>query len=166
MSKKDDSQTIPVKLTKPYLGNSSNFVRDNAGCLAESSVQAHRIGSRGDGAVSSVDERLRHDGGGCGSISGLGITLGSYFDNQGCTDVFFWVPELDLPSNGDAVVDDFRGPIISLQDNVATLGPQGNTNSICHLVDTVDQRPSRVILEGHFLSSSRTERHKGRSRRL
>lgn len=122
-----------------YRGNTLDLIRDDTSRLANTTVQSHRTDARCNRSHTVVDQSLRHDGRGRSTISRLAVTLGSNFLDQPSTDVLFGILERDLPGNGHTIVDNLGSSIISLQDHVATLGPQRHSYGIGDLVDSLDE---------------------------
>ncbi|CUP37593.1 Uncharacterised protein [Bacteroides xylanisolvens] len=83
-----------------------------------------------------MDHGLCQKGSGGGAVACYIIGLGSDFFDQLRTHVFKWILQLDLASDGDAIIDDVRSAESLVEYDVATFRSQGNFYCICQLIDT------------------------------
>ena len=61
---------------RTYRSNRPDLLGDHSGGLLNANVQGDRIDTGRDGTDTVIDDGLSHNGGGGGTITGLGIGLG------------------------------------------------------------------------------------------
>lgn len=50
-----------------------------------------------------------------------------------------------LLSDGHTIINNFRGTILALQNNIPALGAKGNPNQICKLVHTILEQGNKMF---------------------
>ena len=103
--------------------------------LLDPALQTRRVRAGRDVAQTLFDERLGEHGRGRRAVTGDVVGLGGDFFDQLGTHVLERVLELDLSSDGDAVVGDGRRAELLADDHVAALGPEGHLDRVGQLVD-------------------------------
>ncbi len=125
-------------------------------------LQHGRVGAGCDVAQALADHGLGQDGRGGGAVTGDVVGLGGHLLDELGTHVLVGVLQLDLASDGDAVLGDGGGAPLLLEHDVAALGAEGHLDRVCELVDTSLEPATGVLVEldllGHWylpLSTSR-----------
>lgn len=147
-------QNIPSKSfceTPTYGSSGLDLFGDHSGGLLDAGVKSDGVDTRGDGPNTIVDDGLGHDRRGGGAIAGLGVGLGGDLLDELGADVLLGILEADLTSDGDAIVDDFGGAVVALQDDVATLGTERYLHSIGDLIDAINKGLARLLPEADLL---------------
>ena len=99
-------------------------------------LQAHRVGAGGNIAQALTDHGLGENGGGGGAVASdvVGL-LGDLLDELSA-DLLVRIVELDLLGDGDTVVGDGGGAPRLLENDVATLGAEGDLDRVGEGVHT------------------------------
>ena len=117
-------------------------------------LERHRVGPGGHVAQALVDHGPGENGGGGGPVTGdvVGL-LRDLFDELG-PDLLPGVFEIDLLGDRDTVVGDRGGAPLLLENDVATLRPEGHPDRIGQLVHPVLEGPPGLLVEGDQLGHS------------
>lgn len=137
--------------TPTYGSSDFDLFGDHSGSLLDAGVKSDGVDTRGDGPNTIVDDGLGHDRRGGGTIAGLGVGLGGDLLDELGADILLGILEADLTSDGDAIVDNFGGAVVALQDDVATLRTERYLHSIGDLVDAINEGLARLLLEADLL---------------
>src|SRR6185503_9203444 len=124
---------------------------DRLAALLEAALQEHRVGTRGDVAHAFVHDGLREDDRRGRAVTGDVVGLGGSFLEELRAHVLERVLELDLASDGDAVVGHGRRAELLVKRDVATLRPERGLHGVGHDVDALLQLLARLIGEYELL---------------
>src|SRR6266487_662925 len=100
----------------------------------DAALQRHRVGARGDRLQPFAEDRLRQHRRGGRAVPGDIGGLGRHFLHHLGAHVLDRVLELDLLRDGDPVLGDRRVPELLVDDDVATLGTEGDLHRLGQLV--------------------------------
>ena len=128
-------------------GGLEQRVADGLGGGVHAALEAHRVGAGGDRAQPLVDHRLGQDRRGGGAVTGDVVGLGGDLLGQLGAEVLERVVELDLTSDGHAVVGDGRRAPLLVQDDVAALGAERHLDGVGERVDAALERAAGVLVE-------------------
>src|SRR5690606_25565956 len=133
------------------LGHLQQLGRDGLDGGLDAALERHRVGAGGDVAQTLADHGLGQDGRGGGAVAGdvVGL-LGDLLDELG-PDLLVRVLELDLLGDGDAVVRDGGGAPLLLQDDVASLGAEGELDRVSESVHSSLETAAGLIVESNEL---------------
>ena len=119
--------------------------------LLDAALDDHRVGAGGDDPEALGDHRLaEHDRGG-GAVAGDVVGLGRDFLEELRAHVLERVLELDVASDGDAVVGDGRGAELLVEDDVAALGADRDLDGVGEAVDAALERATSGLVEDELL---------------
>ena len=104
------------------------------GGLGDALLHDHGVGAGGQILDAFGDDGLSQQGSGGGAVASHVVGLGSNFLDHGCAHVFERIRQLDLTSDGHAVVGDEGGAEFLVQDHVAALGTHGDLDGVSQLV--------------------------------
>ena len=148
-------------------GGLAQRVADGLGRRVHAALEAHRVGAGRDGAQALVDHGLGEHGGGGGAVTGDVVGLGGHLLGELGAEVLERVVELDLASDGDAVVGDRGGAPLLVEDDVAALGAERHLDGVGEGVDAALERAAGVLVElqdlGHCCAPQRVLRCRGTS---
>src|SRR5690606_5251419 len=102
-------------------------------------------------AQAGADHRLREHGGGGGAVTGHVVGLGGDGLRELGAQVLERVFQVDLASDGDAVVGDGRPTELLVQHDVAPPRTEGDLDRVGQLVHPALQRPARRLVEADLL---------------
>ena len=123
--------------------------------LVDAATDSQRIGAGGDVAQTVVDDGLSEQGCGGGTVTHGVVGLGGDLLHQLGAHVLDVVLELDLLSDGNAVVGDGRGTERALQSNVTALGAHGDGNGVGQSVDALGELSAGIGVERNVLCHGR-----------
>src|SRR5699024_1704442 len=105
-----------------------------------------RGGTGGHGLQSTVDHRLRQNGGGRGAVTGDVVGLGGDFLRELRAEIFVGVVDVYLTSNGHTIVSDGGRAELLVDDDVAALGAERHLDGVGEGVDaTLEATPSALV---------------------
>ncbi len=113
----------------------------------EAALEHHRVGAGSDHLHSFADDRLGEHGGGGGAVAGDVVGLAGDLAGELCAEVLEGVLELDLLGDADAVIDDSGGAELSLKDDVASAGTQGDADGVGEGVYAVFESAAGFLVE-------------------
>mmetsp|Transcript_29200 Transcript_29200/g.83820 ORF Transcript_29200/g.83820 Transcript_29200/m.83820 type:complete len:390 (+) Transcript_29200:425-1594(+) len=120
---RSDSGNIPQIIDAfNVLGKLLDFCRDKVGSLSDSTVQSNRAHTSCDSFHTVVNNCLSHNGGSCGTVSSLRVTLRGDFLDQFGSNIFFGVLQADFTGNSDTIVNNFGSTVVTFKNNVPSLG--------------------------------------------
>ena len=114
--------------------------------LVDAALDGDRVAAGGDVAKAFVDDGLGEHGGGGGSVAGDVVGLGGDFLAELGAHVLVGIFELDLLGDGDAVLGDRGASPLLVEDDVASLGAEGDFDRVGDVVDAALKRASRVLI--------------------
>lgn len=114
----DGSDVAKVFNVGNGLGKTLDLLSKQAGCLADANVEGNGVDTGSDGTHTLVHNLLGHESGGSGSISSLGVGLGSDFLNEASAHIHLRICKGDLTGDGNTIVDNLRSTIVALKHNV------------------------------------------------
>ena len=123
--------------------------------LVDAATDGQRVGASGDVAQTVVDDGLSEQGCGGGAVAHGVVGLGGDLLHQLSAHVLDVVLELDLLSDGNAVVGDGRGAERALQRNVTALGAHGDGNGVGQSVDALGELSAGIGVERNVLCHGR-----------
>ena len=103
-------------------------------------LELHRVRASRDIAHAFVNDGLGEHGGRGGAVTGNIVGLGGGFLQKLRAHVCEWIFELNLFSDGNAVMGDGRGAEFLVERNVATLRAEGGLHRIRKSVNTLFER--------------------------
>ena len=118
-------------------GQAANFVHGLRYRLIDAALQSHRIGSGSNGLDPFPENRLSQNRSRGRPVSRHVAGLGSHFPHHLGSHVLFDVLEFDLFGDGDAVLGNGRRPEFLVQNDIPSLGTQGDANRVGQLIDTL-----------------------------
>ena len=124
---------------------------DGLDALVQTALDDHGVGAGGDVLETLGHERLAEHHGGGGAVAGDVVGLGRDLLEELRAHVLEGVLELDLASDGHAVVGDGGGAELLVQHHVAALGTQGHLDRISELVDASLERATSGLVEDELL---------------
>jgi hypothetical protein len=135
-------------------GGLEERVADRVGGSVHAPLEAHRVDAGGHRAQTLVDHRLGQHGRGRGAVTGDVVGLGGDLLGELGTEVLERVVQLDLTSDGHAVVGDGgRSPLL-VEDDVAALGAEGHLDRVGQGVHAALEGAPGALVElqdlGHF----------------
>jgi len=123
------------------------LVGHGGGGRVDAALEGDRVGAGRDRAQALVDERLGEHGRGGGAVAGHVVGLGRDLLGQLRAEVLERIGEFHLLGHGHAVVGDGRGAPLLVQDDVASLRPQGDLHGVGEGVDTTLERAAGLLVE-------------------
>ena len=109
-----------------------NLIGEELAGFLQPALQRDGVGARGDELEALGHQRLGQDGGRRRAVARLLVRLGSHLDQQLGAYVRLVVRKDNVASDGDAIVDDLGHAVLTLQHDVAALGPQRHLHGISH----------------------------------
>ena len=119
--------------------------------LLDAALDDHRVGAGGDDPQALRDHRLAEDHRGGGAVAGDVVGLGRDLLEELRAHVLERVLELDVTSDGDAVVGDRRGAELLVEHDVAALGADGHADRVGEAVDAPLQGATSGLVEDELL---------------
>jgi hypothetical protein len=110
----------------------------------DAALEIHRVHSRGHRLDPFAHHRVSENGRGRRAIASFRARLAGHLAHHLRAHVFELVGKLDFFGDGDAVLGNSRRAVALVEDNVATLGPQGHPDRSGKYVDAV-QHPLACI---------------------
>ena len=124
--------------------------------LLDAALEAERAGAGGHVAQALADQRLGQHRGGGGAVTGDVVGLGGDLLDELGAHVLERVVELDLTSDGHAVVGDGGGAELLVEDDVAALRAERDLDGVGQLVHAGLEGAAGVLVElqdlGHVVS--------------
>ena len=120
--------------------------------LFDAALDGHRVGAGGYHAQALAHDRLGEQRGGRRAVTGDVVGLGRDFLDELGAQVLEDVLELDLASDGHAVVGDRRGAELLVEHHVAALGAEGDLHGVGERVHTALERAPGFVVILEFLS--------------
>src|SRR5690606_4410477 len=118
------------------LRKAADLFDDSGDRLVDTALKRHRVSTGSDRADAFLKDSLGEDGCRGGTIAGDIAGLRSDLADHLCTHVLERVFELDLFSDGHAILGDGRRAEFFVDDDVAAFGAEGHLDRIRKLVDT------------------------------
>ena len=120
--------------------------------LVDAATDGQRVGASSDVAQTIVDDSLSEQGCGGGAVTHGVVGLGGDLLHQLSAHVLDVVLELDLLSDGNAVVGDGRSTERALQSDVTALGAHGDGNGVGQSVDALGELGAASVLNVMFFA--------------
>ena len=120
--------------------------------LLDAATDGDGVSASGNVAQALVDDDLSQQRGGGGAVTNGVVGLGGDLLHELSAHVLDGVLELDLLSDGDAVVGDGGSAVGTLQGNVAALGAKRGGNSVSERVDALGKTRASVGTKDNVLS--------------
>src|SRR5680860_599555 len=130
----DGGDSSHVFLRVHVAGSIAKCFADGVDSEVHAALETHRVRTGSNRTKTLVDHRLGEDRRGRGAVTGDVVGLGRNFLRELRTQVLERVVELDLASNGDAVVGDGRCAPLLVEDDIAASGAQGHLDCVRKLV--------------------------------
>ena len=124
---------------------------DGVDGLLDAALDDHRVGAGGDDPQALGDHRLAQDHRGGGAVAGDVVGLGRDLLEELRAHVLERVLELDVASDGDAVVGDRRGAELLVEDDVAALGADRHPDCVGEAIDAPLERATSGLVEDELL---------------
>src|SRR3954469_19467703 len=118
----------------------------------DAALDDHRVGPGGHHAKALGDERLAEHDRRRGAVAGDVVGLGRDFLEELRAHVLERIVELDVPSDGDAVIGDGRRAELLVEDDVPTLRADRDLDGVGEAVDTALERTTSGLVEDELLS--------------
>src|SRR5690606_38281247 len=122
-----------------------DFLDSGDNGLVDTALQVHRVGASSDRLQTFNHNGLRQHGRGGGAVTGGIGGLGSNFFHELCAHVFEFVFQLDFFGDGNTVFGNRRRAECLVDNDVATLGTEGNLNCVSQDVYTLDHFLARGV---------------------
>ena len=118
---------------------------DDLDGLLDAALQLHRVGAGHDVPRAFAIDRLRQHGGRRGAVTGGVRRLARDFAHHLRAHVLERVLEVDLLGHRHAVLGDGGGAELLVEDDVASLGTEGDLHRVGQLVDAAQDRLPRLL---------------------
>jgi hypothetical protein len=142
------------------LGGQSQLLGHGGDSRLDAALQAHRVGARSDVAQAFAHQGLGEHGRGGRTVTGHVIGLGRNFLDERGPGLLPRVLELDLFSNGNAVVGNRRRAPLLFEDDVAALRTERHLHGVGKGVHAPLETAPGVLVErdqlGHLAGSSQS----------
>ena len=127
------------------LGHLLQVGDDGFNGLVDAALDVGGVGAERDGADAFVDDRLRENAGGGGSVTGDVVRLGRHFADELGAHVFERVFEFDVLRHGHAVVGDGGRSEFLVENDITALGTEGRFDGVGEFVDAGLEGAASVV---------------------
>mmetsp|Transcript_61786 Transcript_61786/g.163792 ORF Transcript_61786/g.163792 Transcript_61786/m.163792 type:complete len:642 (+) Transcript_61786:81-2006(+) len=146
--RRDRRHVLDVLVVGDRLGHRLDFGGEQLRRLLQPTLEAHRVGARGDELEALAHQRLRQHRRRRRAVARFLVRLRRHLHQQLCADIRLGVLELDVARDGHSVVDDLRHAVAPLKHHVATLGPQRHLDRVRDRIYAREQRLAARIAKG------------------
>jgi len=112
----------------------------------------HGVHSSGDRLATLLEDSSSQNGGGCGTISSLVVSLRSDLLDQTSTDVVVSIGEIDFFGNSNTILGDFWSTEGLVDDNISSSGSESDLNGISEHITTFKHESSGLGSEFDLLT--------------
>ena len=153
VARRDGGDTGDVLLARDLLRLRLDVGHDGLDRALDAALEAHRVGTGRDVLEALADDRLgKHRGGRRAVACNVVGRRGDLADELGAL-VLERILDLDLTSDGDAVVRDRRCTELLVEDDVAALRAERHLDSVGEDIDAALERAARILVELELLVS-------------
>ena len=134
-------------------GHLRELLDNRLDCAVDAALEIHRIGAGGDVLQAFAVDCLGQDGGGGGAVARIVIgAAGNFLDHLGAH-VLVGALQLDFLRDGDAVLSDERGTELLVNQDIASLGAEGDLDGLRQSGNTRQNRLAALVVILNLLCS-------------